>query len=144
MFPDPIWCNMRKYKGIIPSLVNTWGNHKISHSIAAILYDFGVQTVKPSVHFIGGRKDIAHLDMWMTSFTCEPGIKVLVGKEKTPLLWAILKDLNIQYSGGASDKHMQASFLDSHMLGYKVKGQSATELISSICLYFQAIKEFHE
>ena len=119
-------------------------NNKIGHNIAHTLYDFGVKSVKPCVHFIAGHEDTEHLDIWMTSFTCEPYIKVLVGKKERPLLWAIMDELNISFSGCSSEDegYMQASFTDSHLLGWRVKRLSATELISSVCLYFEAIKEF--
>lgn len=136
---------MKQFKGIYPygrSWLHFYGNSKIGHNIAHTLYDFGVTNVKPSVHFLAGHEDTDHLNLWLTSFICEPYIKVLTGKVERPLLWAILDELKIKFSGGCGERYMQASFSDSGLEGYRVKHSSASDLISSICLHFNAIKEF--
>lgn len=134
---------MKTYKTIFRYDWN-YENNDIGHSIARALYEYGIKIVRPSCHFIAGREDIDHIDIWMTSIVCEPCIKVLSKNKERPLLWAILDELDIRFSGGASEEHMQASFVDSNLLGYRVKSRSAKEIISSTCLYFDAIKRFKD
>lgn len=115
-------------------------NWKTTHHIAKTLFDFGVTKVRPSIHYLAGKKDLDYIDIFGTSIVCEPDIQVLYKNEKTPLLWAILKYLSVRYSGYAGDGYMQASFTscgDHHL----VKHYNPEQLISGIILYHQVIME---
>lgn len=122
----------------------------ICQAIALMLLDYGVKDIQIENGFSCGKKCRVNTQIWFSSISCEPGIYVeyknVYTDKKIPLLWAILQSLKIRYSGGASDKHMQASFLTDSLkqASYKVNSLTAKEFFSEIYCYFHEMKRLEE
>lgn len=128
-----------------------YNDKPICQSIALTLLDYGVKDIKIENGFHCGKKYRANTQIWFSSITCYPGVYVeyqnsLIEDKTTCLFWAILKSLNIRYSGGASDIHMQASFLTDALkeASYKVNNLTAKEFFSEIYCYFHEMKRLEE
>ena len=118
----------------------------ICQAIALTLLDYGVKDITMTHGFSGGKECRVNTQVWFSSITCYPGVYVEYQNKKTPLFWAILQSLKIRYSGGASDFHMQASFLTKALkeASYKVNNLTGKEFFSDIYCYFHEMKRLEE
>lgn len=123
-------------------LIHKHYNNTPEHTIALNLYKYGVEKVRIHHQSICGYDKPEYAEIWGTSFTCYPGIKV----NGEPLLWELLRHYKIRYSGGAGDTYMQASFTKESIkeASYDVKGRDPQLLIYKIVLLFQAMKDLNE
>lgn len=115
-------------------------NPRLSHNIAHTLLDFNVLEVGLCTHSISGKEDTHHLDIWANNFHCKPGTYVNYKLEKTPLLWAICKSLDIKYSGGAGESYCQVGVSDNIV---KIRGidYNISELFLETYAYFYELKK---
>lgn len=128
-----VWRNHYEYGSI---------NLDITHNIAIRLIEYGVKQVSFTPHFIAGRKDLYHLNLWENNITCYPGIKVKYEDQETYLVWAIAKHFNIQYCGGAGETYMQISCANKQLEHYRLQQHTPKSLFMGIYCYFNEMQRF--